>query len=97
MQKGWTSTELSPYSDWNLCTPASSAIQDTANVLNALLAAGMREIAGKIDRDGERQAFWKGTSHHAPPARGAHRKAAQLLPRVDDAPRGPPAPCIAAR
>ena len=66
-------------------------------MLNALLAAGMREIAGKIHRDGEQQAFWKGTSHHAPPARGAHRKAAQLLPRVDDAPRGPPIPCIAAR
>ena len=49
-------------------------------MLNALLAAGMREIAGKIHRDGERQAFWKGTSHHAPPARGAHRKAARLLP-----------------
>ena len=66
-------------------------------MLNALLAAGMREIAGKIHRDGEQQAFWKGTRQRMPPAHGAHRNAAQLLPRVDDAPRGPPAPCIAAR
>ena len=56
-----------------------------------------REIAAKIRLTDKLQAFWKGTSHHAPPGRGAQCHAAQLLPRVDDAPREPPVHGIAAR
>ena len=56
-----------------------------------------QKIAANIRLQGSLQAFWKGTSHHAPTAGGAQRTAAQLLPRVDDAPREPPAHCIAAR
>ena len=56
-----------------------------------------QKIAANIGLTEPLQAFWKGTSHHAQTARDAQRNAAQLLPRVDDAPRGPPDPCIAAR
>ena len=68
-----------------------------ASGLFTLVMTFAQEIGGHIRRGGERQAFWKGTSHHAPPARGAHCIAAQLLPSVNDAPREPPTHRIAAR
>jgi hypothetical protein len=58
-------------------TPASPAAGRGPFTLVMTFA---QEIGGHIRRDGEQQAFWKGTSHHAPPARGAQMQRCATAP-----------------
>ena len=90
----WTSPALAFAYKPKGASPESPA---AASGLFTLVMTFAQEIAGHIRRAGARQAFWKGTSHHARRPRDAQRNAAQLLPRVDNAPREPPAHRIAAR